>query len=65
MQLPGIMVPRATMAGRADDWSELMKSDELKPWMMAKLKRPATRQIRMMISTSALCSRLRRRALIS
>ena len=37
-RLPGIMVRRAVNAGRADDWSELMKSEELNPWMIAKLK---------------------------
>ena len=26
------MVPRAIRAGRADDWSEALKSDELNPW---------------------------------
>ena len=38
MQLPGMMVRRAIKAGWADDWSELVKSEELQPWMMAKLK---------------------------
>ena len=38
MQLPDIMVRRSIKARRADDRSELMKSDELNPWMMAKLK---------------------------
>ena len=28
-RLPDVMVRRAVKAGRADDWSELMKSDEL------------------------------------
>ena len=32
------MVRKAIKAGRADDWSEVMKSDELNPWTMAKLK---------------------------
>ena len=34
-------VPKAIQAGRADDWSELVKSDELNPWMMVKLKERA------------------------
>ena len=38
MQLAGMMVRRAIRAGRSDNWSELMKSDELNPWMMAKLQ---------------------------
>ena len=38
MQLPGTLVRKAIKAYRADDWSELMKSDEPNPWMMAKLK---------------------------
>ena len=33
-----MMVRRAVKAGRADDWSVLMKSDEFNFWMMAKLK---------------------------
>ena len=36
--MPGVMVRKAIKAGRADDWSEVMKSDELNPWTMAKLK---------------------------
>ena len=32
------MVRKAIKAGRGDDWSVLMKSDELNPRMMAKLK---------------------------
>ena len=36
--LPCIMARSAIKAGRADDGSELMNSDELNPWMMAKLK---------------------------
>ena len=38
MQLPGTVVRKAIKAGRTDDWSELMKSDELNPSVMAKLK---------------------------
>ena len=38
MQLPGVMVRNAVKAGLADDWSELTRSEELNPWMMAKLK---------------------------
>ena len=30
-RLPDVMVRRAVKAGRADDWSELMKGDVLKP----------------------------------
>ena len=40
-------------AGPADDWSELMKSVELNPWMMAKLQAKRSRST---ISASALCS---------
>ena len=36
--LSGKPVQTAIKAGRADDRSELTKSDELNPWMMAKLK---------------------------
>ena len=32
------MVRKAVKAGRADEWSELMKSDEFTPWMMTKLQ---------------------------
>ena len=38
MQLPSIMVRRAMKAGRVHDWSEVMKSEELNPCTMAKLK---------------------------
>ena len=38
MQLPGTVVREAIKAGRTDDWSELMKSDELNPSVMANLK---------------------------
>ena len=31
-------VRKAIKAGRADDWSELVKSDKVNPWMMVKLK---------------------------
>ena len=33
-----LMVRRAIKAGRADDGTELLRSDELNPWEMAKLK---------------------------
>ena len=38
MELPGVMARRVNKTGRADDWSELMKIDELHSRMMAKLK---------------------------
>ena len=38
VQLPDMMVRKAIKAGQADDWSELMKNEELNNWMMAKLK---------------------------
>ena len=37
MQLPGMMV-RAAFKAELADWSELMRSGELNPWMMAKLE---------------------------
>ena len=36
MQLQGMMVRKAVKAGRAGDWSEPRRSEELNPWMMAK-----------------------------
>ena len=38
LPMPGRVVRQAVGAGRAEDWSELMDSDELSHWMMAKLK---------------------------
>ena len=45
-------------AGPADDWSELMKSVELNPWMMAKLQAKRSRST---ISARASCSNSCRR----
>ena len=38
MQLPRMMMRRAVKAGLADDWSELMRSEELNPWMIVKMR---------------------------
>ena len=32
------MVRKAVKAGLADDWSELIRHEELNPWMVANLK---------------------------
>ena len=36
--LARLMLRRAIRAGRADDWSELLKSSELNPWTRVKLQ---------------------------
>ena len=38
MRLPGMTVRQAIKAGREDDWSEVVESVEVNPWMTAKLK---------------------------
>ena len=38
LHLPGVTVRSVVKAGLADDWSELIRSEELNPWMMAQLK---------------------------
>ena len=38
-QLPVVTVRKAVNAGWADDWSELMKSEEVNPWVMTKLRK--------------------------
>ena len=38
LHLPDIMARRAIRAGRADDWSELRKTDEVNPWTWSKLQ---------------------------
>ena len=37
-QLPVVTVRKEVNAGWADDWSDLMKSEEVNPWVMTKLR---------------------------
>ena len=37
MPLLGMMVRKAVKAGLAVEWSELMRNEELNPWMMVNL----------------------------